>query len=89
MRQHLVNDVPRSAASGVAVRAVCLTLMCAACSGAGADTTSGTVTYLRCSGEQTDETRHNCHTDRVGRVVSPVPLRQNPFGAKVLPMCPE
>ena len=43
MRQHLVNNVPRSAAAGVAVRAVCLTCLCAACSAAGADTTSGTL----------------------------------------------
>ena len=43
MRQHLVNNVPQSAAASVAVRAVCLTCLCAAFSAAGADTTSGTL----------------------------------------------
>ena len=43
MRRHLVNNLPRSAASSVAVTAVCLTCMCAAGSVAAADTTSGTL----------------------------------------------
>jgi hypothetical protein len=43
MRQHLVRDVPRTAAFSVAVGAVCLTSICAACNVASADTANGPV----------------------------------------------